>query len=161
MQVIAGCPMHGQGLAWPPETPQSLIYHRLSCVRSMRKIKQPLGPESLLINNFCEKTHKKCCFYCFPAYSAKKISYQALKFRGLGTTEPFNCFLKGGKNSSIGRSFGFNRKAEYCISFSFLGSSRICFMRSVLFGLMGVDQSGWFVQACGGGQGLSVQLLGS
>lgn len=34
-------------------------------------------------------------------------------------------------------------------------------MRSVLFGFMGVDQSGWLVQACGGGQGLSVQLLGS
>lgn len=80
VQVIAGYPMHGQGLAWPPETPQSLIYQRLSCVRSMRKINWPLGPENLLINNCCEKAHKKMLFLMFdinmetviPAYSTKK-----------------------------------------------------------------------------------------
>lgn len=34
-------------------------------------------------------------------------------------------------------------------------------MRPVLNGLMGVDQSRRFVQACGGGRDLSLQLLGS
>lgn len=58
LQVITGHPPCKDN-TWSPESPQPLIYHVLSCVRSMRKINQPQSPSKYgdMINKSYENCH--------------------------------------------------------------------------------------------------------